>query len=119
MGFDRFHKSIEVAGGITFASISAGVTHTCGTTLGGDAYCWGSNVLGQLGDGNAYSSVPVTTPVRVAGGLSLSSVSVGRHHACGITTAGIAYCWGDNASGTLGTGYPSAPSLTPVRVALQ
>src|SRR5882672_11147972 len=30
-------------------SVSAGGDHSCGVTVSGKVYCWGSNALGQLG----------------------------------------------------------------------
>jgi alpha-tubulin suppressor-like RCC1 family protein/uncharacterized protein YjdB len=96
-----------VTGGLTFASISAGMAGTCGVTTTGAGYCWGSNNGGQLGNGSAAFSSLV--PVPVGGGLSFRAISTGGTldsfggFACGVTTAGAAYCWGDNPYGQLGS----------------
>jgi alpha-tubulin suppressor-like RCC1 family protein len=56
------------------------------------------------------------TPVPVAGGLFFSQVSAGYTHTCGRTPAAVAYCWGSNGEGQLGTGTPTS-HLTPAPVA--
>src|SRR5439155_208282 len=104
-----------VAGGLTFARVSAGgnvlSVHTCGTTASGVAYCWGGNNGGRLGDGPTTDRL---VPTAVAGGLTFAAVSVG-FQACGVTTSGAAYCWGDNQFGELGDGTTIARSVpTPV-----
>ena len=48
--------------------------------------------------------------------LSLRQVSVGFFHACGVSTSGSAYCWGENTWGQLGNGTTTS-SQTPVAVA--
>jgi hypothetical protein len=48
--------------------------------------------------------------------LAFAAVSVGDGSACGLTTAGAAYCWGANGAGELGDG-TTTPSPTPVAVA--
>ncbi|HJQ89685.1 MAG TPA: hypothetical protein VJ820_19745 [Propionibacteriaceae bacterium] len=55
---------LEVSGGLTFTSVSVGMTHACGATPGREVYCWGANNNGQLGDGTTTNS---TAPVRVLG----------------------------------------------------
>jgi|tagenome__1003787_1003787.scaffolds.fasta_scaffold20972730_2 alpha-tubulin suppressor-like RCC1 family protein len=92
-----------VLGGLHFVSISpGGPTHTCGLTTSGAAYCWGSNVLGKLGDGTTTDRL---TPAAVAGGLVFTALSVGAgNQTCGLTASGAAYCWGINDDGQLGDG---------------
>ena len=102
-----------VTGGLSFASVSAGSGHACGVTVGGDAYCWGSNARGQLGDG---SMLDRSTPMLVEGGLKFTSVSAGSSDTCGITTSGDAHCWGRNDRGQLGDGTRD-DRLAPVLVA--
>lgn len=50
--------------GVTgFTRITAGSLHTCGLTAAGELYCWGDNLLGQLGDGTTTDRL---LPTRVA-----------------------------------------------------
>jgi alpha-tubulin suppressor-like RCC1 family protein len=88
------------ATGLVFASVTAGFAHTCGVTTSGKAYCWGENVLGQLGDGTSRDNSG--TPVPVAGGLTFASVSAGYISNCGVATDGTAYCWGHGYGGGYG-----------------
>ena len=99
---------------LRFRQISAGTDHTCGITTSEQAYCWGSYISGELGDGRTgnYTS----TPAAVAGGHHWLQLSAGNAYTCGITTAELAYCWGNNSDGALGDGSRSIRS-TPVRVA--
>jgi alpha-tubulin suppressor-like RCC1 family protein len=112
-----------VAGGLRFVSLTLGGSHTCGLTVEGTAYCWGLNRDGQLGaesfdecgyvgKGSSGDLDPCSRePIAVSGELPFASLSAGASHTCGITNDGVAYCWGSNASGELGTGsYSSSPS---------
>ena len=90
-----------MAGGVSFAAVSAGDVSTCGVTAAGAAYCWGLNSNGQLGDGTTTNWL---SPVLVAGGVSFAAASAGDLHTCGVTTGGAAYCWGYNGYGQLGDG---------------
>lgn len=104
-----------VSGGLTFAHLAVGNLYTCGVTIGGTAYCWGANTNGELGNGTTQ---PSAVPVEVSGGHSFSQISAGRigtASTCGITSLQIAWCWGANNDGQLGTG-DSLPSTTPRQV---
>ncbi len=91
-----------VEGNLIFISLTAGHAHSCGLVAGGGAYCWGSNVIGQLGSATE-SSQPSPTPKAVGGGLSLIAISAGYDYTCGVTSLGAGYCWGDNLYGQLGS----------------
>lgn len=96
-----------VSGNLPFAAISAGESFTCALTPPGRAYCWGTNREGQLGIGT-LDRRGHRVPEPVQGALTFRSISAGAAHACGVTSAGVAYCWGNNASGQLGTGDTTA-----------
>jgi alpha-tubulin suppressor-like RCC1 family protein len=91
-------------------SITAGNYATCGIGLDNTAYCWGEGRYGQLGfpGSEDCTSIPgespcATAPGRVSGTHSFISISAGAQHACGITTTGQTFCWGDDQFGQLGT----------------
>jgi alpha-tubulin suppressor-like RCC1 family protein len=82
-----------------FVSLAVGSFHACALTGTGDAYCWGNNQFGQVGDG---TTVNKNDPTLVSGGLKFTSISAGVAHTCGITTDGAVACWGLNLAGELG-----------------
>jgi len=82
----------------------------CGLTAGGQAWCWGENDWGQLGNGSRGDDVVPPTPV--AGGLSFVDIGAGWRWACGLVAAGDAYCWGMSWGDALGAGgYSPVPVL--------
>jgi alpha-tubulin suppressor-like RCC1 family protein len=122
---------VPAASGLALVSLSASLSYGCGVTTTGDIWCWGfkgNYTLGQLGYGGVPGSV---VPVRVSGGLTWASVTTGVYlysdettnagtaaQTCGVTTAGVTWCWGDNLIGQLGVG-TRAESYVPVRVSGQ
>ena len=101
--------------GIT--SIAAGSAHSCAATSAGNAYCWGVNSNGQLGDGtNTQRALPVAV-VDVTGAGMLEGVrSVSAHpsgqHTCASMYDGTVFCWGSNSYGQLGNASAS-PTTRP------
>lgn len=94
-----------VSQGVVFTSVSAGQDFTCALDNSNNAYCWGHNNVGQLGNGTMTDS---NVPVRVSGNHKFQAISSGGDHACAIDTllgpsGGHAWCWGQNASGQLGS----------------
>ncbi|MBM4413645.1 MAG: hypothetical protein FJ040_09430 [Chloroflexi bacterium] len=94
------------AGVTSFATISAGMIHTCARTNAGVAYCWGRNDRGQLGDGTLvpYRNRPVAVIKPATLLASFVSIVAGADHTCGLTSARAVYCWGRNEYGELGDG---------------
>lgn len=110
---DRWIPAL-VLGGHTWKSISAGYDTTCGVTNAGVAYCWGDGGMAVTGNSDYGLQLQLGTPV--AGGLSWESISLGLEHACGLTTAGVAYCWGSGGAGQLGDGVVWSWEEAPVPV---
>jgi alpha-tubulin suppressor-like RCC1 family protein len=101
------YMPVAVVGGHDFAQLASGDLNACGLTGSGQAYCWGVNDIGQVGNGSvappgAWPAEP--TPSLVAGGLTFSWLGAGGAFTCGLTTAGAAFCWGGGSLGRLGTG---------------
>jgi alpha-tubulin suppressor-like RCC1 family protein len=114
----RKQRPTKVVGGHLFAQISTGGMQqrgtTCAVTTADKAYCWGDGSLGQRGDNTRGEEQ--YTPKAVSGTQLFDRISVGFDHACAITTANRAWCWGNNFSGYLGDG-TTALRTKPVRVA--
>jgi alpha-tubulin suppressor-like RCC1 family protein len=99
----RIPVAVQQPSGVTFTSITTEYNHSCGLTSAGQAYCWGYNFYGQLGDSTTVS--PRKVPVAVVqGGLAFAGLTTGASHTCGVTSAGQAYCWGRNTQGQFGDG---------------
>lgn len=120
-----------VSGGFTFATLATGSGFACGVTSAGSTYCWGENSAKQLGvsdAGNLCSPYGGTfpgeftltncsaRPLLIPGSIPLVSLSAGGQHACGLTAAGAAYCWGSNARGQLGSASAGVSTGTPTPV---
>src|SRR5450759_2257742 len=94
--------------------VVTGAYHTCALAPSGQAYCWGLNDWGQLGDN---TNTERHTPVAVQqAGANFTSITAGVYHTCGLTGAGAAWCWGYNGEGQLGD---NTTANRPIPVAVQ
>lgn len=83
----------------------------CALSAAGEAWCWGGNATGVLGDGSRTrrdDAQPVATAVR------FRDLQVGSHHACGLDANATGWCWGDNAWAQVGVVASTVPYVTPV-----
>jgi len=83
-------------------AIASGADHTCALLETGAVDCWGWNLFGQLGYGDAFT-VRIL-PVPVLGLNGARAVDGGFAHTCAVTANGGVDCWGLNASGQVGDG---------------
>lgn len=102
---------VPVEGGLRFSDISAGLASTCGLTVDGKAFCWGSNNFGQLGIATMSMNF-TTTPRAVRMPAALNAPARGDDHWCGLTTSGRIWCWGGfDFFGELGSPPVSRPGI--------
>ena len=86
----------------------------------GNAYAWGDNTYGQLGDGTTRSrSTPVLVqkpdPKNLPADFTYVQIAAGGQHSLAIGSDGYVYAWGYNNCGQLGNNTKS-DSTKPVRV---
>ena len=104
----------KLSRGIRFSQISAGGYQSggspgfsVGVASDGNAYAWGDNQYGQLGQGSS-SSIPQKTPVKVplpdgvASGFTYTQIAAGGAHVLAIGSDQTVYAWGANDRGQLG-----------------
>lgn len=94
---------VTALAGHRIVALAAGAAHTCALERGGAPWCWGTNQLGELGDGtNESHAVPERVPLLAA--ETVTALSAAGHHTCARQSDGTAWCWGANQAGQLGEG---------------
>jgi alpha-tubulin suppressor-like RCC1 family protein len=91
-------------------AIALGGSHACALRRGGEVVCWGSNSVGQLGDGKGGYNQTSDRPVSVTGLTGVLEIAAGQRVTCARTSETVS-CWG-----TLSEQYPrdnSQPVLLP------
>ena len=114
----KVEKPTDAPKDFTYVQVSAGSRHSLAVGSDGNAYAWGYNNNGQLGDG---SKATRTTPVKVEKptdapkDFTYVQVSAGQYHSLAVGSDGNAYARGNNNNGQLGDG-SKATRTTPVKV---
>ena len=94
--------AIALGAGRTATSVSEGGFHTCAVLDDGEVKCWGSGLLGQLGQDNTadYSSPELLSGVVLSRKASTVSASYGNT-TCALLDDGSGKCWGFRNTGAL------------------
>jgi alpha-tubulin suppressor-like RCC1 family protein len=94
----------------SFRSVSVGGV-ACAIDADDAVHCWGGNHFGELGIGHGFhpghlpgTDASTARPLRLDSGPQFATVTAGMHHSCGVSTSGVALCWGRKGWGGLGTG---------------
>ena len=109
--------AVDAPEGVTFSAIAAGSSDSLALSTTGQVYAWGSNLLGQLGNGSTTGSdVPV--PIDTPDGVTFSAIAAGGDHSLALSSTGVVYAWGANYAGQLGNGTTTSsdvpvPSTAP------
>lgn len=87
----------------TFTSIQGGAFHAVAYDTDGNAWAWGANDYGQLGNNTTMvSNGPVA--VSMPEGSTFTTNEVGDLHSVTLDRRGNAWAWGNNLYGQLGDG---------------
>jgi alpha-tubulin suppressor-like RCC1 family protein len=112
-------RDVPTTVAISAKQLAGGRFHNCVLLADGTAKCWGRGRHNRLGNGESFPNPPdQPSPVTVVTELDgtdafsgIASIAAGSS-SCLVTTAGDAYCWGDNQYGqtstTLNVGVPTA-----------
>lgn len=128
-----FHLLVQTATGFILHGVSANMYSTCGLDPADHVLCWGgwsTTVPTPVYHDSAAAQISgncALTPgghafcfgsggqTNLPGGLTFTSLSLGRGSACALDAQGTAYCWGGNNVGQLGNGtVASSSSPQPV-----
>ena len=99
--------------GTDFGAIQlhCGLLHSCALSTNFELKCWGSNVVGQLGQEDNNNRGDDTNemgdylnPIDLGSEFNVSSVRCGYYHTCALSSDYNVKCWGANGLGQLGYG---------------
>ncbi len=95
--------AIGVSGASSVAAGHGG--HTCALLTDRTVRCWGTNSVGQVGDGSTSNAV--TTPVAAAGISDVVAIATGGGATCAVLGDGSMSCWGQGFNGGVSSKTPA------------
>jgi alpha-tubulin suppressor-like RCC1 family protein len=98
--------------GAAIRSLGAGAFHSLATMGDGRFLAWGSNNVGQLGDGTTTNRTTATYSYADSSEIAIAG---GSAHTCALHANGSVWCWGQNVVGEGGDG-TTTNHLTPTAV---
>lgn len=116
-GINTFNspRPLPVVGGLKFTALAAGFRVTFGLTTDGRLYCWGGPICDPYARVSPYDEFvgPATlAPIRVPTTRAIEILpNEVVSFPCAIGPGNVAYCWGTNNNGELGTGTTSPDTL--------
>jgi len=119
LGSDSMQKAlvpvaVQMPTNVVFTAISAGRQTSLALDAAGDAWAWGGNGFGQLGNNSTERSL-VPVAVQMPTNVTFTAISVGYDHSVALDSAGFAWAWGNDEYGELGTNIRTN-GRTPVAV---
>ncbi|MEU7023832.1 Ig-like domain repeat protein [Streptomyces sp. NPDC046203] len=117
-GIDPNPTPIEahLPAGTQATAIAAGGSHSLALTSDGRVLAWGSNYLGQLGDGTTTQrNTPVYT--LLPADTQITALAAGDYQSLALTSDDHVLAWGQNSAGQLGDG-TTTDRTTPVQTLL-
>ncbi|MEZ5486610.1 MAG: Ig-like domain-containing protein [Steroidobacteraceae bacterium] len=102
---------VNLGAGRTAVALAAGDYHTCVILDNGDTKCWGSNLVGELGQpypgtgssvGDQAGEMALLQPLDFGAGRRALEIVLGQRFGCARLDDDTLKCWGRNDSGELG-----------------
>jgi alpha-tubulin suppressor-like RCC1 family protein len=98
---------VDLGTGRSARAVTVGTSHACALLDDFSVKCWGLNLEGELGIGDANNrAAPLlgdALPPVPLGAAAVSGISAGARHTCAVQGPTVK-CWGANGSGQLGVG---------------
>ena len=107
---------VQVAGpqNVVFSDVSAGVFHSLALDTDGQAWAWGNNTYGKLGDGTTVNRLEPTAAIMPTD-VTYTNISGGSDHSVALSQSDGVWAWGSNELAQLGSG-SLISSASPVQV---